>query len=184
MTSPAASTAIPDTLRLLKARELAAQGRLREAEAFLGGADAPSADPALLQSLAVIVTQQGDYPRARRLWRQLLQARPGDLEAERMIEAIETWQARPAWIGYLPAAAACGLIALLALVFWPRGGGTSAPAAVEPLVVVPVEPVRPVPVATAPAPRPVLRAPQPAPVAPPADEPMVTFELPAPRSRR
>lgn len=184
MTSPADSTAIPDTLRLLKARELAAQGRLREAEAFLGGADAPSADPALLQSLAVIVTQQGDYPRARRLWRQLLQARPGDPEAERMIEAIETWQARPAWIGHLPAAAACGLIVLLALVFWPRGGETSVPVTVEPLVVVPVEPVRPEPVATAPAPRPVLRAPQPAPVAPPADEPMVTFELPAPRSRR
>lgn len=180
--SAAPTTTIPDTLRLLKARELANQGRLREAEALLGGAENPSADPSLLHHLAVIVTRQGDYPRARRLWRQLEQVRPGDAEALRMIDAIETWQDRPVWVGYVPAGAACLLVALLALILWPRGGESThaTPTPIQPLATVPVTPVAPVrtaPVNTIPTPPPRQ-------VAPAEPAPMVTFELPPPKARR
>lgn len=181
MTAPAA---ISDTLRLLHARQLAEQGRLREAEAALAGAESASADPALLHTLAVIVTRQGDYSRARRLWRQLEQARPGDVEAERMITAIETWQTRPAWIGYVPVAAACALGLLLAVFFWPYAPAkpksyTQPAATVEPLAIVPVATAGP--------------ASAPLPASPPAHQsarepepevlPMVIFELPPAKPR-
>lgn len=185
--TPAADTAaITNTLRILRARELADRGRLREAEAGLAGADSPSANPALLHTLAVIVTRQGDHPRARRLWRQLAQVRPGDPEIEGMIEAIEIWQQRPVWVGYLPPAAAALLIGLLTLLLWPRAAdaGRDSPeqarpaAVVQPVATVPVTPV----VRTAPATpvRNTLPA-VPVPVATPSPEPMVTFELPPPR---
>ncbi len=184
---PSVTSAIPDTLLQLKARELADQGRLREAEALLASAESPSADPALLHTLAVIVTRQGDYPRARRLWRQLEQARPGDAEAERMIEAIENWQTRPAWIGYLPATAACAVIAILALVFWSRAGNVAPsdrPASIETIVTVPVTPVQTVQPATPTPARLTPTAVTPRPVAAPEPAPIVTFELPPAKPRR
>lgn len=185
MTAPtpaADSAAITDTLRILRARELADRGRLREAEAGLAGADSPSANPALLHTLAVIVTRQGDYTRARRLWRQLVQSRPADPEIEGMIEAIEIWQQRPAWVGYLPPAAAALLLGLLTLLLWPRADrdphDQARPAAVvQPVATVPVTPVVTTPASPV---RNTLPA-VPVPVATPSPEPMVTFELPPPR---
>ncbi|MFH1498694.1 MAG: hypothetical protein ABII82_12815 [Verrucomicrobiota bacterium] len=186
--APAADhVAIPDTLRVLRARELAEQGRLREAEAGLAGADSPSADPRLLHTLAVVVTRQGDYARARRLWRQLAQIRPADPEIEGMIEAIETWQERPSWIGYAPHAATAALSLLLALILWPRAPADhrpdhARPAVVEPLPTVPVTPVVTAPARPAQPVRNTLPA-VPAPVVSPTPEPMpmVTFELPPAR---
>lgn len=184
MTTPAtAQAAIPDTLRILRARELADKGRLREAEAGLAGADSSSADPALLHTLAVVVTRQGDYARARRLWRQLAQLRSGDPEIEGMIEAIEIWQERPAWIAYVPHVAAAALSLLLALLFWPRADAgrpeQARPAFVEPIATVPVTPVATAPVQPVRNTLPSLPPPAVRPT--PEPMPMVTFELPPAR---
>lgn len=122
--------AIPHTLRLFKAEELAGQGLFREAEALLAnGGGQPPEDPVLLHALAVVVTRQGDYERARRLWRLLQSRQPGHREAEAMLTAIDTWEERPTWVRFAPAAAAALVVFVLALVLWPSGPSTAPTAA-------------------------------------------------------
>lgn len=182
--APAETPVIPQMLRLLKARELAEQGRLREAETMLAGAESPSADPDALHTLAVIVTRQGDHERARRLWQRLAQARPGDAEAERMIEAIDVWEERPAWMVFAPAAAVALLLVVGALIFWPRGEAVArqTPVPIQPVVVTgPATPVRVVPAATAPA---QVRTAPTSQAASSQASPMVTFELPPAKPKR
>jgi hypothetical protein len=167
--NPATHPAIPNTLSLFKAAELARQGKYREAEAMLGDAANPPEDPVLLHALATVVTQQGDYERARRLWRLLQTRQPGHREAKRMLAAIETWEERPVWVRFAPAGAAALLVFGVAL--WalssPRGkpalAGRSAgitqvaptisvrAAALSPVAVTPVAPNK-----LAPEPTPVV----------------------------
>lgn len=176
------SAAIPLALRLAQARELADSGRPDEAERLL--APSPAAlpdDPLALHALAVIVTRRGDYPRARRLWQHLARAQPGHPEAAAMLDAIDTWTTRPAWMRFTPplvlVAAPAALLLLVAwLAFAPS---RRAPALARPT------PAAPVPYAATPpaAPvRPLSVAPPPAAAPPPAPAeeepaPAVTFQV-------
>jgi hypothetical protein len=132
--------AIATTLRLSKALGLARQGRLREAQQLLA-ADGTLPESALeLHALAALATGDGDYGRAQRLWRLLLQREPGHAEAKRMIDAIELWVMRPAWCRYIPAGVAVlSLVLVFGFLAWMIGG--------EP------------PPAPKPAPRPIVTAP-------------------------
>jgi negative regulator of sigma E activity len=166
--TPATHPAIPNTLSLFKAGELARQGMYREAEALLGGAANPPEDPVLLHALAAVVTQQGDYERARRLWRLLQTRQPGHREAERMLAAIETWEERPAWVRFAPAGAAALLVLGVTLWALSSSGGKRAPVNTSAGVtqVAPTVPVRAVavsPVAVVPAAQKSV-TPEPAPV--------------------
>jgi len=170
--NPATQPSIPHTLRLFKAEALAQQGLHREAESLLGGTSNPPEDPVLLHALATVVTQQGDFERAARLWRLLQARQPGHREAERMLAAIETWEERPVWVKFAPGAAAALLALGLALWLWPSSAPASASsqasvaptanlASVSPTQVVtvrplpgayvPLAPVTPLPAATQPA---------------------------------
>jgi hypothetical protein len=100
------------SLRLLKAMTLARHGQMRAAEALLGAEGSPPENPVELHALAALVTSEGDYPRALRLWRLLLDREPRHAEARRMIAAIELWLSRPLWVRYVPA----GMLALLAVI--------------------------------------------------------------------
>lgn len=147
------------TLRLSKALGLARQGRLREAQQMLAADGTLPENPLELHALAALATGDGDYGRAQRLWRLLLQREPGHAEAKRMIDAIELWVTRPSWCRYIPAGAA---VLSLALVFgflaWMMGGEpTPAPK---------------------PAPRPVVSAP----AYTPQSAPPPTITLPSTRA--
>lgn len=185
-TQPAA---IPHTLRLFKAQELAGQGLYREAEALLAVGGTPPEDPVLLHALATVVTRQGDTERAVRLWRLLQTRQPGHREAEKMLAAIETWEERPTWVKFAPAGAAAVLV--IGLVLWvvsasrpaantPAYATTpaaSAPAASAPQVARPAPaPVRATNVAPLPAQpaRPVASTATPP---PPEEVPMVMFKV-------
>lgn len=109
-------SAIPLALRLVQARELADAGRPDEAERLL--APSPAAlpeEPLALHTLAVIVTRRGDYPRARRLWQQLARIQPANREAAAMLEAVDDWTGRPAWMAAAPAVAALAVLLLVGL---------------------------------------------------------------------
>lgn len=152
------SESIATTLRLSKALGLARQGRLREAQQMLAADGTLPESPLELHALAALATGDGDYGRAQRLWRLLLQREPGHAEAKRMIDAIELWLARPTWCQYLPIG---GVVFGLGLVFvflaWMLGS--------EP------------PPAPKPAPRPAMTAP----VYTPQSAPPPTITLPTAR---
>lgn len=163
-----ATTAIPHALRLLKAEELTRRGQFREAEALLGGGDTqPPDDVLLLHGLATVVTRQGDYLRARRLWRLLQHRQPGHREAERMLAALECWEERPLWVRLAPAASVALLVLGGSLWLW-QGSATAetaAPAKAPTTETAPTRVVRPTPVAPVAPASPVYAAPV-APVAP------------------
>ena len=73
------------SLRLLKALDLARRGKIKAAQAVLENEGAPPENPVELHALAALVTREGDYLRALRLWRLLLEREPGHYEAKRMI---------------------------------------------------------------------------------------------------
>jgi hypothetical protein len=123
-----AEAPISTSLRLMKARQLAHQGKLRAAQAILAVTGTLPDNPVELHALAALVTSEGDYPRALRLWRLLLQREPSHAEARRMIASIELWLSRPPWIRYLPAGAAVLLLVILVSILAFAGGGSS-PAA-------------------------------------------------------
>ena len=119
---------IATTLRLSKALGLARQGRLREAQQMLAAEGTLPENALELHALAALATGEGDYTRALRLWRLLLQREPGHAEAKRMIDSIELWLSRPAWFQFLPifmGLAALGIV--LAFVAWAMGGDEPAP---------------------------------------------------------
>jgi hypothetical protein len=107
-----AEAPISTSLRLMKALRLAQQGKLRAAQTILAAEGTLPDNPVELHALAALVTSEGDYPRALRLWRLLLQREPGHAEARRMIASVELWLSRPAWYRFIPA----GAIVLLAMV--------------------------------------------------------------------
>jgi hypothetical protein len=96
------TTSLSATLRLAKALALSRQGKISEAQALLAGDRTIPEGVAELHALAALVTSQGDYLRAAKLWELLLQREPGHVEAQRMIAAIELWLSRPAWVRFLP----------------------------------------------------------------------------------
>lgn len=116
---------IAASLRLLKALSLARRGKMREAQAFLAAGGAPPENPAELQALAALVTKDGDYQRALRLWRLLLEREPGHAEARRMIDSIELWLSRPPWVRYIPAGIALLLLVVIVVVVAALSGGST-----------------------------------------------------------
>jgi len=185
MTPSTQPAAIPHTLRLFKAEELAGQGLYREAESLLADGGNPPEDPVLLHALATVVTRQGDTGRAARLWRLLQIRQPGHREAEKMLAAIETWEGRPTWVRFAPAGAAALLV--LGLVLWATSGSrpaaspaytTTPPApAVRPTTATSASPTRVTPVAPLPGQpaRPFPAAPATTP--PPEEAPIVMFKV-------
>lgn len=139
------SSAVPHALLLLKAEQLTEQGAFREAEALFGGDDIrPPDDPLLLHGLATVVTRSGDYLRARRLWRLLQHRQPGHREAERMLAALDCWEARPLWVRLAPAASVALLVLGAGVWFWQMQTGPSATTATAPAQTIPAQtnPVR------------------------------------------
>lgn len=107
------------SLRLSKALNLSRQGRLREAQQLLAAEGTLPENVLELHALAALATGDGDYARALRLWRLLLQREPGHAEAKRMIDTIELWQSRPPWFQYLPVGLTlAGAAILIALFAW------------------------------------------------------------------
>jgi negative regulator of sigma E activity len=133
---PTPESSIATSLRLMKALSLARHGKMRAAQALLGNESALPEKPVELHALAALVTSEGDYSRALRLWRLLLQREPGHREARRMIASIELWLSRPPWVRYVPAGAAAVAVLVVAIVLMaalggspPRAGGNaSAPS--------------------------------------------------------
>jgi hypothetical protein len=113
----------------MKALSLARRGKTRAAQSVLAADGRLPEDPVELHALAALVTSEGDYPRAVRLWRMLLDREPGHREAQRMIAAIELWLSRPPWVRYVPIGAAVLLVVILILAIagsagrTPRAGG-------------------------------------------------------------
>ena len=187
-------SAIPLALRLLQARELAEAGRPDEAERLLepDGASSLPDEPLALHTLAVIVTRRGDYPRAHRLWQQLARQEPGHPEAAAMLDALDDWAARPAWMRAAPtlALAAVALLVVSLVVVLVRAPRTAtAPATAPVAATAPAPAAAPTPLAPIPAyaatPRPVAAQPLPPPA--PAEEdappPTVSFSIQPPRKR-
>ncbi len=115
-------------LRLSKALGLARRGMLREAQQLLAAEGTLPENALELHALAALATGEGDYSRAQRLWRLLLQREPGHAEAKRMIDSIELWLSRPAWCRFIPAGlGVVALVAVIALVFWMLGGDEATP---------------------------------------------------------
>jgi len=158
MAAPTAES-IATCLRLGKSLGLARQGRLREAQQLLAAEGTLPESSLELHALASLATGDGDYARAQRLWRLLLQREPGHAEAKRMIDAIELWTTRPVWMNYLPIGATlAGVMLLIGLIAWMMTDSEPAPAAKPP------------------APSPVQSTPAYTPSAPP---PPVNFSVPA-----
>ncbi len=104
------------SLLLLRAQQLARRGRLREAMAVLAPGGVPPASPLLLQAYAALATGARDYRTALPVWRELHQQDPANLEARRMIYAIELWSRRAPWMQWFWPAVTLGGVALLAAV--------------------------------------------------------------------
>ena len=85
------------SLRLSKAMALARAGQLAEAQKIVADERTIPDDMLALHALAALVTSQGDYLRALKLWELVLQRDPAHAEAKRMISAIELWITRPTW---------------------------------------------------------------------------------------
>ncbi|HEX2854859.1 MAG TPA: hypothetical protein VHO24_16620 [Opitutaceae bacterium] len=159
----APESAISTSLRLTKALGLARQGKLQPAEQLLAPQNTIPSSAVELHALAALVTHQGDYERALRLWRLLLQKQPGHPEARRMIPMIELWVGRPAWHRFVPLGA--GVLASLVVgvvLLWAFGAFSSpAPAktATPPPSATPSPTVTPAPATPAPTPAPIRVAP-------------------------
>ena len=122
---------IATTLRLSKALSLSRQGKLREAQQLFAAEGTLPENSLELHALAALATGEGDYTRAQRLWRLLLQREPGHAEAKRMIDSIELWLSRPAWFQFIPAGLAVfGFGAVIVFVAWAMSG--DEPAQVRP----------------------------------------------------
>lgn len=113
------------SLHLLKALSLARRGKMRAAQALLGAEGTAPENPVELHALAALVTSEGDYPRALRLWGLLLAREPGHAEARRMIAAIELWRSRPPWVRYIPAGAVALVVVIVVAVAVLAGGHPS-----------------------------------------------------------
>ena len=118
------------SLRLAKALGLARVGKLRDAQVLIAGDRTIPDHPLELQALAALVTSEGDYLRALKLWELLLQREPGHAEARRMVDAIELWLARPSWMRYWPLLGATAVAVVVAGLFWALASGP-APAPVR-----------------------------------------------------
>lgn len=105
------------SLRIAKAMALARAGRLRDAQKVVADERTIPDDMLALHALAALVTSEGDYLRALKLWELLLQRDPGHAEARRMIEAIEVWLIRPSWFRYLPAIGGVAAVLVAGLIF-------------------------------------------------------------------
>ncbi|MFT3784380.1 MAG: hypothetical protein QM790_20410 [Nibricoccus sp.] len=117
------------SLRLSKALGLARQNRLREAQQLLAAEGTLPENALELHALAALATGDGDYSRALRLWRLLLQREPGHAEAKRMIDTIELWFSRPAWFSYLPIGLGISLATVFFLVIaWVLSGDAPPPS--------------------------------------------------------
>lgn len=123
---------ISASLRLMKALSLARHGKLRAAQTILAAAGTLPDNAVELHALAALVTSEGDYPRALRLWRLLLQREPAHAEARRMIASIELWLSRPPWFRFIPAGAAVLLIVVLVSILALAVGGPSPKPATVP----------------------------------------------------
>ncbi len=119
-------------LRLLKALDLSRRGKMRAAQSLLVAEETAPENLVELHALAALVTREGDYPRALRLWRMLLERDPRHAEAGRMIASIELWQSRPPWVRYVPAGAAALAVVIIALVVIFSGGSPPPPARTAP----------------------------------------------------
>ena len=127
MTDPTGES-IATTLRLSKALGLARQGKLREAQQMFAAEGTLPDNSLELHALAALATSEGDYTRAQRLWRLLLQREPGHAEAKRMIDSIELWLSRPAWFQFIPTGlVVTGLGLAIVFVVWMMGGDAPAP---------------------------------------------------------
>ncbi len=148
MAEPTAES-IAVTLRMSKALGLARQGRLREAQKLLAAEGTLPESTLELHALAALATGEGDYARAQRLWRLLLQREPGHAEAKRMIDSIELWISRPAWFRFLPIGLGLGVVGLVVVfVVWMMGGEPPPPRRVpveHPVVVAPAYSSQPPP---------------------------------------
>jgi len=109
-------------LRLLKALSLSRRGKMRAAQALLAAEETSPQNLVELHMLAALVTKEGDYPRALRLWRLLLEREPRHPEAKRMIASIELWLSRPPWVRYVPMGAAVLLAVVIISVLASSGG--------------------------------------------------------------
>jgi hypothetical protein len=143
-------SSISTSLRLAKALGLARQGKLKPAQLLLAPENGVPANATELHALAALVTHEGDYERALRLWRLLLQRQPDHPEARRMIPMIELWVSRPGWHRFVPVGAAVVGVLLCALLLWAFGVFSSPPPPAKPASVPP--PARVTPPAPAPAP--------------------------------
>jgi hypothetical protein len=119
---------ISTSLRLTKALQLARCGKMQAAQMILATTGALPDNSVELHALAALVTSEGDYPRALRLWRLLLQREPNHVEARRMIASIELWMSRPAWFRFIPAGAVVLLIMILVLILLLAVSGPSTAA--------------------------------------------------------
>jgi hypothetical protein len=172
-------------------RELAQQGRFKEAEALLAPQDAPPEDTTALHALAAVVTQAGDFSRALGLWRRLLQREPGHAEARDMIATIETWTSRPAWFRFLPLGAGAAAVLLVSGVWWASTRSAPAPQAPNPVAGSPLIQPAPVPTASpagapARAARTVAPAPLPAAAASKSEPPPLKIQVlpPPPKTKK
>ncbi len=124
---------VATALRLSKALGLARHGKLREAQQLLAAEGTLPENPLELHALAALATGEGDYLRAQRLWRLLLQREPGHAEAKRMIDSIDLWLSRPSWCRFIPVGlGVVALVVIIALVSWILGGDEPAPVRASP----------------------------------------------------
>jgi hypothetical protein len=129
----ASGESIATTLRLSKALGLARQGKLREAQQLFAAEGTLPENSIELHALAALATAEGDYARAQRLWRLLLQREPGHAEAKRMIDSLELWLSRPVWCQYLPVGLSILVLGLvIGLVLWALGDDAPPPRAPAP----------------------------------------------------
>jgi hypothetical protein len=134
------------SLRLTKALSLARQGKLKPAQLLLAPENGvPPTSTTELHALAALVTHEGDYPRALRLWRLLQQRQPDHPEARRMIPMIEVWMSRPSWYRFMPWIAATAGVGVCVLLLWVFGAFRSQPAAPKPIYYAPPARVTPAP---------------------------------------
>jgi hypothetical protein len=185
-------TSIALSLRMAKAMGLARSGKLRDAQALLAAERTIPDHPVALQALAALVTSEGDYVRALKLWELLLQRDPHHPEAKRMVQAIELWLSRPPWMRYWMLGAATLCAVAIAGFFWllaspaapapaASPSSSSAPAASRSLpaginATNPVNAPYSAPVKTETAPARVI--------APSAPQPSVTFPTATPPKKR
>ena len=76
----ATGESIATCLRLSKALGMARHNKLREAQQLLAAEGTLPESVLELHALAALATGEGDYARAQRLWRLLLQREPGHAE--------------------------------------------------------------------------------------------------------